>query len=268
MTGTIFNVPTTPLVKKLEPDREKRMPQPENHRDSIFPLDIRRVQAVMHEKKISLNQRGEKEVELQGLDTLQTYREMREDDPWWVTPEQEKRRDLPPRRWPIAKGHDEEDVLLPYDELDWYDHIDRDEKREYLYFATNLQGGTLLVNGAEVGKGEIVGPLPQFAIIECPGGQVAFWHGLKGWEFGDETPLNATQKSMQWEKLRQEPYWKDAGKSAGEVWARRMIDRLDREEAGEEGEPDDDIWKAMREWKKPDPNVPELAFQTVGMFTS
>lgn len=258
-------MPTTPQVKKTEPDSEKGIANP-SHGD-IFPLDIRRVQKVIHDQRLSVNSRDEDIVELKGMETLRSYRRMTQDDPWWVHPDQEYCRDVPPRRWPIAKGHDREGELLPYDDLDWQDHRKRDADAEYMYFATNLHGGTLLINGVEVGKGDIVGPLPQFAIIESPGGQVSFWHGLKGREFGNAKPLSQKEEHEQWEHLRQSsPEWKYAGVYAGKVWAARIEDRVKREEDGIEGEPDNDIWKAWKEWKEPDPNMPLLAYQSVGLY--
>lgn len=260
-------MPTHPKVKKSAPDKEK------GAGNSIFPLDIRRCPAAYRYKQLSVNQRGEEIVHLKGSEALREYRKMPQDDPWWVTPEQEICRDVPPRRWPIAKGHDREGELLPYDNLDWKDHQERDKNEEYLYFATNLDGRSVLINGVEVEKGAIVGPLPEFAIIETPGGQVSFWHGLKQKskrqvDITNTERLPPNEEQRQWSILRQQKGWEQAGMRPGEVWMGRIKNRLQREEAGAEGEEDDDIWKAWREWKEPDTSLPPLAYQTIGMCTS
>ncbi|CAG8980006.1 hypothetical protein HYALB_00005179 [Hymenoscyphus albidus] len=266
VTGTVFNLPTEPLSMDADVDLDKRKPPPRNHATDIFPLDIRRVR--VHDPNAApeppLTNDDEEEVQIEGLEALQTVRSMEPDDPWWVTDEQMMLRDMPPRRWPMAKGHGRDGELLPWDDWDWRQHREYDEKGLYRYFATNLQRGCLRINGVEVKEGQVVGPLPEFAIIECPGGQIAFWHGRKGRMYGDEGALDLNEQLKQWEILRQQTVWKYAGMSAGEVWLEKIIDRLKREEAGSEGEDDDDFWNGIKAWEKSDSLPEDTPFQTVG----
>jgi hypothetical protein len=149
-----------------------------------------------------------------------SYRVMDEDDPWYVTSEQEYLRDVPPRSFPLPPHNETE--YLPYDDLHYLEHRMRDRLGEHAYFVTNTLGSEVVINGRKIGLGEVAGPLPSFAVIQCPGKQVCFWWGENGRNWGNSG--QAALRSTGWEILRQkEKEWKDLGRSAGEVWDDRII---------------------------------------------
>ena len=188
---------------------------------------------------------------------------MAANDPWYVTPEQEYLRDVPPRHYPLP-GHTESEIL-PYDDLNYLEHRMRDRLGEHGYFVTNTMGGEVVINGQKIALGEVAGPLPAFAVIQCPGGQVCFWWGENGKNWGDGG--HSALKSTTWEISRQTQEWKDVGRSAGEVWNDRIIDRMRREELGGEGEEDDEEWNKYRQHERTGDVVTEPNTRnTIGMF--
>jgi hypothetical protein len=174
---------------------------------------------------------------------------MTPDDPWWVTAEQRMLADQPPRRYPPpAQKYDSE--LLPIDETLWQEEYQKDDVLKARYFVTNLHGGTLIVNGLEVREAEVAGPLPAFAVIECPGGQVAFWFGTRGRNHGEGDELmDPKLREKQWDVLRKLEGWETTGLTAGEVWNEKIKDREKRKRSGE-AEDDDEEWDA---WMKAKP---------------
>jgi hypothetical protein len=124
----------------------------------------------------------------------------------------------------------------------------RDRLGEHAYFVTNTLGSEVVINGRKIGLGEVAGPLPSFAVIQCPGKQVCFWWVENGRNWGNSG--QAALRSTGWEILRQkQKEWKDLGRSAGEVWDDRIINRMMREEAGAEGEDDDEEWNSYRQFQ-------------------
>ncbi|KAE8447665.1 hypothetical protein EG329_010471 [Mollisiaceae sp. DMI_Dod_QoI] len=265
VTSTIFNMPIRPDEAGPETldEREQRiklvygdihLDEPSRH--EFFPLDIRRVRQVdpttgepFEPKKERTLSEGEIEIDfdLPWCSPAIRYVVMKDTDAWWVTPEQEKLRDVPPRRYPQPDGAREGDKYLPLDDSYWQEELNNDEELKARYFVTNLHGGTLLVNGVEIKKGCIAGPLPDFAVIQTPGGQVSFWWGVGGrnWGQGEDSPTLAAN----WRQLRRMPGWEKVGLNAGQVWNRIIRDRLQREESGNDEE-DDDQWDL---WKNPPP---------------
>ncbi|CZR63467.1 uncharacterized protein PAC_13364 [Phialocephala subalpina] len=262
VTSTIFNMPTRPDSPELETldEHEARikllygnisLEDPPRH--DFFPLDIRRCWRINPltgqpfgdeyiKPALPPNER-ETEFDFPWSNRLKEYSVMKETDPYWVTPEQEKLRDVPPRRWPQPDGARENDKCLPLDDSPWKKELLNEEDLKARYFATNLHGGTLIINGAEVKKGQIAGPLPDFAVIETEGGQVSFWWGLAGrdWGKGDDQ----MDWSSHWRMLRRIPGWEKLGLNAGQIWNKIIKGRIDREQSGNDEE-DDDQWD---EWK-------------------
>lgn len=166
-------------------------------------------------------------------------------DPRYVSEEQLElslvpHRRHPPAKRPFSKGGN----LLPTDDTIWKEELESDSEFRSKYFVTNLEGGTLVINGLEVKKGQIAGPLPEFAIIETPGNQFSFWFGPGGrnWRGGDdEGPDYVTQ----WKTLRRRQGWEHVGLSAGQVWDLKIREQVRREYKGEERD-DDTKWT---EWK-------------------
>lgn len=263
VTSTIFNMPTRPDTPEPEALDEKEarikllyggLDLSEPRRHDFFPLDIRRCWRInpltgqpfgeeYTKPTLPLNER-ETEFDFPWDNGLKEYPVMKEDDPWWVTPEQERLRDVPPRKWPQTDGARENDKLLPLDDSQWKKELLNEEDLKARYFVTNLHGGTLVINGAEVKKGCIAGPLPDFAVIETEGGQVSFWWGIAGRDWG-KGPDN-TNWASQWRMLRRLPGWEKLGLNSGVVWNKIIKDRIDREQSGNDEE-DDDQWD---QWKK------------------
>jgi hypothetical protein len=212
---------------------------------NIFPLDIHRVLKVAPDIDMprDICDQGETRVRDPALYPKKEYRDMMLDDAWYVTDAQKLARDAPPRQHP-PKWEEFSGKYLPLDDQLWREEKLRDLKHDAAYFVTNLHGGTLIVNGMEIKKGDVAGPLPEFAIIECPGGQVAFWWGVSGRHYGSKS--QDSDYSPKWDILRRMKGWKYVGKSAGEVWDAIMRDRKEREKTGE-NEDDDDQWAI---WKK------------------
>jgi hypothetical protein len=256
VTGTLFNMPIQPLEPCPEIPDEKTQRVKDMFSDllrdnlhgedsKLFPLDIRRVlQFAPHlEKPKNICEEGEELVRDPALYPKKEYRGMEVDDPWWVTEDQKLARDAPPRRHP-QKPEGSGSEHLPLDHELWNEEVARDLNHEAGYFITNLHGGTLIVNGMEVKRGDVAGPLPEFAIIECPGSQVTFWWGVGGrhWGHGPED----LDFSAKWETLRTHPGWEHIAESAGEVWDAKIKDRKEREKTGE-NEDDDEEWAR---WKR------------------
>jgi len=228
-----------------------------------FPLDIRRIlrKPEDEEMKDAWDEETEAErVELGHEFPLLEPRNMQQNDPWYVTPEQRRKRDVPSRLLPPSMRKIKQDTqslsrppkkgeLFPLDAKNWRDEVKKDRNLEAEYFITNLHGGTVLVNGMEIKKGYTAGPLPSFAVIECPGGQIAFWWGVGGRDHGDCYHL-ATDNwggssalpgwkptyTDKWAALRALPGWKYVGMLAGDVWREKIMDRMEREKSG------DDLW--------------------------
>lgn len=260
VTGTVFNMPTKPLEPVQDPKDDKlervkemygksywlRKPQFAN--SDIFPLDIRRVKRVSQSptrRSIPplLENAGDDLLRDRrpGNDPLPfNYRVMSKDDPWYVTDEQKDLIDYPPRRYPPPEQIYEPEII-PVDETIFREELESDQLNYTSYFATNLHGGTLIINGMEIRKGDVAGPLPKFAVIECPGGQIAFWFG----SYGRHHLAGSDEDSYsKWQGLRQQKGWMYTGFSAGHVWNAKIKDRLERIKTGER-ENDDEQWE---EW--------------------
>ncbi|EHL01596.1 hypothetical protein M7I_2483 [Glarea lozoyensis 74030] len=251
VTGTIFNIPMLNHTDEAQDHHTNRMalihpsaPVKQFQRN-IFPLRIHCLPLLTALEPPAVTKSNEELVNISYNNPKRIYRVMDEDDPWYVTPEQEYLRDVPPRSYPLP-GHEDSEIL-PYDDLHYLEHRMRDRLGEHGYFLTNTMGGEVVVNGQKIALGEVAGPMPALAVIQCPGGQVCFWWGENGRNWGDGG--RAAQTSTGWEILRQRREWKDVGKSAGEVWDDRIIDRMRREEAGGEGEDDDEEWNSYRQYE-------------------
>ena len=194
--------------------------------EDVFPLDVRRV------RKVSvLSKDDDAASAASALETVHTlpsmpahqYRVMEADDPYWVTEAQRVARDIPPRRQPPPE--DIEYTNLPFDGSLWKKEVQHDQRKEALYFVTNLDGRTIVINGMEIHKGEVAGPLPAFAVIETSGGQVSFWWGVGGrnWRAGSEDQ----DAEQQWNLLRSLKGWGDVGVETGNVLKRKMIERVE-----------------------------------------
>lgn len=242
--------------------------KPVSANEGIFPLDIRRIVRVVPSPLTKpvppLIRKGETLLydRLTADEVLPvSYRDMSEDDPWWVAKGQEILLDYPPRRFPPPEQKYKSE-LLPVDDTIWRQEFDRDQMKETGYFVTNLRGGngSLIVNGMEIRKGDVAGPLPKFAVIECPGGQVAFWFGKRG-----RTHLAGTKASPyeEWLALRQQKGWKYTGLSAGQVWHAKIKDRIERKKAGV-NDLDDEEWDA---WLKVEPKPQQSKSLHIGAGT-
>lgn len=261
VTSTLFNMPTTPLEADSEtgdkrtthiqamyqdPLRDK----PVGLNNGLFPLDIRRVFKVTgnstprpHDEICGA---GEKLLRDPALYPEKEYRRMREDDAWWVTAAQKRARDAPPRQHP-PRQEAFSSALVPLDEELWQQEVQRDASQDAQYFVTNLHGGTLIINGMEIKKGDVAGPLPEFAVIECPGGQVAFWWGVGGRNYrcGPE----GVDFSLKWQHLRTWTGWEHVAMEAGQVWDLIIRDRQEREKDGGREE-DDEQWARWKQTKE------------------
>ncbi|KAF5872387.1 uncharacterized protein Bfra_005746 [Botrytis fragariae] len=267
VTGTIFNIPIKNIYQQTLDKIEDR-----DHRESfensnsyqnpdIFPLDIRRCEAIP--TPINPGEERPKAVEPRGQDNIiepsfkmkeKEYRPMRFDDPWWVAPEQKYYRDMPPRNYPPKC--DETQSFLPKDVRLWNDEIDKDSDLKHRYFVANLDGRLLTINGIAVSKGEIAGPLPEFAIIQSEGGGVSFWHGVGGRFYLQPADASTKDWSRQWSSLRQTLRDEYFGVAAGYYWQNAIVGKIMEDDEGE-GEQD---LKWIR-WKNAKParntNIPD-----------
>jgi hypothetical protein len=209
----------------------------ERRNPDIFPLDIRRIECVGLDNESLTPLEGEHLTNYAWRNPVSSRAELDPNDPWYVTPSQEKARDIPPRPWPPPQrkqgGNGD---LLPIEDTIWKEQDMRDEDYRCRYFVTNLHGGTLIINGMEIKKGCIAGPLPEFAVIESPGGQVSFWWGVEGRDWLTEPPGDTFD--LQWDTLRKrevegEKIFEHLGILAGQVWDLKIRDRIRRETTGD-----------------------------------
>ncbi|KAL2070751.1 hypothetical protein VTL71DRAFT_13777 [Oculimacula yallundae] len=277
VTGTIFNMPTKPLEDdETEDDRLSRMKalygdffrdEAKKHRNDCFPLDIRRVKRQTNSNyparqfTTPVLESNETLVrypwhipegdERNGCDPLGSYddsgKPLSPYDPYAVTSEQREKRDIPTRRYPPAhcdkaEGHQD---LLPVDDSIWREELEDDDYGRWKYYVTNLHGGTLLINGKEVKRNQIAGPLPEFAVIETPGGQVSFWWGPNGRNHMAGSP--GVSHEAGWRSLRSRDIeFRTIALTAGQEWDFKIRERITKEFSGNEWE-DDEEWE---EWKK------------------
>ncbi|KAK0119755.1 hypothetical protein ONS95_011189 [Cadophora gregata] len=273
VTGTIFNMPTKPLEQdETEDERMSRMhllygdffrDNRYKHRHDFFPLDIRRVK-----RRSDRNYPGRQTTTpmLENRETLVRYpwhipedegKDLPANDPWAVTAEQKRKKNVPVRRHPPAHCYQDKNQLplLPVDDLMWREELQDDDYGRWKYFVTNLHGGTLLINGQEIKKNQIAGPLPEFAVIECPGKQIAFWWGPGGRNYLQGQP--GYDHESRWESLRRsDPDLAKVALTSGQEWDYKIRVRITKEFSGNEWE-DDAQWD---EWKKAvaAPSEPDL----------
>jgi hypothetical protein len=269
-------MPTQPIESDDESEDERHilvramfsenlLPDPLAHQTDLFPLDIRRVNRKDTQPcKITDVDANETLIRYSWENPLKDYRHMEEHDPWFVTTEQEELRDVPPRRYPPPQPTYDGNNLIPYDDVNWVENRVMDEMGDSQYFVTNLHGGTLIINGQEVKKGQVAGPLPPFAVIESLGGQVSFWWGMKGRNW-NQASLPAPER--EWETLRQVAGWAYVGLKAGVVWDWKIKDRMKREEDGED-EDDDEQWKKWKNPRSDEPDVEAMTDAEYGKFNS
>lgn len=267
VTGTLFNMPTLQDSHKEKPtEKMTRMnlmygdffrDELDLPRNELFPLDIRRCNRVDPKTGLrsgvvtNLLTHGENEINYPWQHGAHKYYEFQDDDPWKVTKAQEIARDVPRRRYPPVVKANMAGRYLAVDDSNWVEELAIDEDYDSRYFVTNLHGGTLIINGQEVKKGVIAGPLPPFAVIETQGGQISFWWGVDGRNWGlNHQGINS---SLHWETLRRTPGLKHIAMTAGQVWDLRIRDRLKREYSRGEAEEDDEDWE---EWKATMPLTP------------
>ena len=258
VTGTIFNVPTEPLEPCLQVKDDQHLLIRDRYSDPfrakpeprLFPLDIRRVLKITSdfEKPSDICEKGEELVRDPALYPTKRYRTMMQDDPWWLVDSQKLARDAPPRDYPLSNEMATLGGQLPLDDQLWEEERARDLNQDAGYFVTNLHGATLVINGMQIKKGDVAGPLPNFAIIECPGGQTVFWWGVSGRHYG--AGPEGIDLSAKWDTLRKDPNWDDyIAQTAGEVWDAKIKDRMEREKKGED-EDDDKEWARYKRTKK------------------
>jgi hypothetical protein len=186
VTGTIFDLPIyshqpgppdqrIDRVRTLYEDWFRDNSQEPRNPD-IFPLDIRRIECVdFGNESLMPLEEGEHLTNYAWRHPASSRPELDPSDPWYVAPSQEKARDVPPRPWPPPQRKQEGNGdLLPTEDTIWKKQEKRDEEYRCRYFVTNLHGGTLIINGMEVKKGCVAGPLPEFAVIGSPRGQISF----------------------------------------------------------------------------------------------
>jgi hypothetical protein len=65
----------------------------------------------------------------------------------------------------------------------WQAEHEKDDDKSEVYFLVNLDPRVVRVNGVDVPQFDVAGPMPDFAILECPGGQVGFWWGVDGEQY-------------------------------------------------------------------------------------
>ncbi|KAG9247371.1 hypothetical protein BJ878DRAFT_477465 [Calycina marina] len=261
VTGSVFNTPT----RSVEPDE---VAQDQDHTviqhdfddfmgeyvwddGNVFPIDIRRCQStspstflaksapLLEDGETRLDDRGPAKVE------ILEQRLMDKCDPWWMTEEQRELRDYPRRRYPPPERKYEPEYLLPDDTI-WMEEFYRDQNLDSAYFMTNLHGGDLFINGQQVMKGEVAGPLPRFAVIQTPGDQISFWFGICGRKYPGRDEQISLRENLSWNTLRRQEGWKDVARTAGEVWDEKFKDRYEREKSGNSLD-DDEQWEC---WKK------------------
>ncbi|KAH7411084.1 hypothetical protein BKA64DRAFT_704190 [Cadophora sp. MPI-SDFR-AT-0126] len=261
--GTIVNMPTKPLEQdETEHERVNRIQalygdffrdNRDKHRHDFFPLDIRRVK-----RRSDTNYPGRQSTTplLEDNETLVRYpwhipedrgEDLPSTDPWAVTAEQKQKRSVPVRRHPPAQCCKDKNQLdlLPVDDSIWREEVQDDDYGRWKYFVTNLHGGTLLINGKEIKKNQIAGPLPEFVVIECPGKQVAFWWGPGGRNYLQGQP--GYDYERRWESLRRsDPELEKVALTAGQEWDYQIRVRITKEFSGNEWE-DDEQWE---KWKK------------------
>lgn len=248
VTGTIFNIPTKSIYsqtldKIADRDHRESFENHDNYQNpDIFPLDIRRC-----EKISDFRQRGgsmHKFLDPNDTDKIiqpsfnmkeKEYRAMRFDDPWWVEMHQKRYRDLPPRNYPPR--FDESQSYLPKDDKLWKDEVKKDSDLKSRYFVANLDGRLLKINGIEVGKGEIAGPLPEFAIIITEGDGVSFWFGVGGRFYLQPAGARTMDWSRQWIQLRRSLNDEYFGVPAGYFWQNAIVSKIMEDDEGE-GEQD------------------------------
>ncbi|QSZ34322.1 hypothetical protein DSL72_005913 [Monilinia vaccinii-corymbosi] len=258
VTGTIFNIPTRSIDQQTLNKAEDR-----DHRESfqdhsnyqnpdIFPFNIRRCEEVRtpHERDKSTRKTPaliDDDHIIQPSLKMQEkhYRAMRCDDPWWVDVQQKRYRDMPPRNYPPR--FDESQSYLPKDDKLWKDEVKKDSDLNCRYFAANLDGRLLRINGIEVGKGEIAGPLPEFAIITTEGGGVTFWFGVGGRFYLQPAGARTKDWSRQWAQLRLSLNEKYFGVTAGYFWQNAIVSKILEDDEGEgEQDPKWIGWKNAR----------------------
>lgn len=260
VTGTIFNMPIKPVdadeildarmarIKALYGDiyRDNR----DNQRHDLFPLDIRRVRRVndghfQADVGTEALVKGEVMVRYPWHRNPSANEDIQDDDPWKVTPIQAAFRDVPPRTYPPVQSTAPETGLMPvFDQL-WQEELQNDDRQHWRYFVTNLHGGTLIINGKEIKKGAIAGPLPRFAIIQSPGNQVSFWWGVGGRDWCEGRPDMAHTAASHWRTLRNMVGFQHVGLTTGQVWDYKIRERITRELTGNEYE-DDAEWDAIK----------------------
>jgi hypothetical protein len=254
VTGTIFNIPTKPAVPCAEsPDEKKQRikdmywdpirDNPRGKDTKIFPLDIRRILKIRPDldPPKAVCGLGETHVRDPALYPDRKQRYMTPEDPYYVTDEQKRLRDAPHRYQPPRQTEFSGEYLPLENDL-WEEERRRDLKRDAGYFVTNLHGGTLIVNGMEIKKGDVAGPLPDFAVIECPGSQIVFWWGAGGRTYGQRQRQSLSPESFKWGVLRnRDANLINVARPAGDVWDSIIADRREREKTGEPHD-DDDLW--------------------------
>lgn len=264
VTGTVFNIPTKnifaqTLDKFEDPKHRESFNNNENYQNlDIFPLDIRRCEKITSPFKPG--KIPKKSADFRETDTIiqpsfrmkeKEYRSMRFDDPWWVEPEQKYYRDMPPRNYPPK--FDETQSHLPKDVKLWKEEVEKDSDLKKRYFVANLDGRLLTINGVEVGKGEIAGPLPEFAIIQTEGGGVSFWHGVGGRFYLQPAGARMKDWSRQWSQLRQVLNDEYFGVASGYFWQNEIVGKITEDD---EGEGEQDVkwikWKSAKPARNPD----------------
>lgn len=259
VTGTVFNIPTKDISQQTLDKAANRF-----HRESfesssnyqnpdIFPLDIRRCKKILSPFK-SENWVPEKAPDANDNDIIiepsfkmkeKEYRAMRIEDPWWVDAQQKKYRDLPPRNHP--PNFDEQLSELPKDVKLWKDEVLKDSDSVSRYFVTNLDGRHLSINGIEIAKGEIGGPLPEFAVIQTEGGGVSFWFGVGGRFYLQPADARGKDWSRQWTLLRQALSDEYFGVTSGYYWQNEIVARILEDDEGEgEQDPKWIKWKGAK----------------------
>jgi len=272
LEGVEYDQPIDELTKKLYGDRDNER----TYNKSIFPLDIRRIEALdrslytdwptneipAHEllapqtRVIELSNENPKE-----------YRHMDPKDPWFVTDAQRELRDNPPRTYPLNLGDTR--TFLPTDQRLWETDVRHDSEYRYRYFAANLDGRTLIINGVKVARGEIAGPLPPFAVIQTHGGQISFWWGTDGRRYAGQ-PAHI-DFSGGWEQLRSLPGWKNVAAQPGAVWGQKILEYL-KDNDDDEEDPEDQwvIWKKATPIVTPPtpPNTPPRDDRSIPEFAT
>ncbi|CAL3962848.1 unnamed protein product [Diplocarpon coronariae] len=257
VTGTVFNTPTKPLEEDKSGDertdtmsallgdvyRDYR----QKYNTDIYPINIRRVKRLGPERqKIPLLDRDENILEFPWNKCSQDSQKLHPRDPWWVTEEQEKLQNYPPRKYPPVQDEEqtgEDRLILPIEDAIWWEDYEEDNVGVYKYFVTNLHHESLTINGIEIKRGAIAGPLPPFAVIETPGHQFSFWWGVGGRNWGHT--YDGTNYDSKWKTLRQKPGWKHVGLTTGQVWDYKIRERVQRELTGNEYA-DDAEWEAYK----------------------